>query len=204
MRNIFARQQTANAAKSLDQNSNRRINAAAPARLLTRRQALAGVTAAFAGIALGSPLRSQGQPQDAKETPAAAANKTTTFLHQETSFATSPHRLYKLLLDSKNFAAFTKMKARIDPKVGGAFSMFDGMIVGRNVELIPDQRIVQAWRPTHWDSGVYSIVKFELKPLGSETTLVLDHTGFPQGEYDHLYPGWKLRYWDPIKKYLAK
>ena len=38
----------------------------------------------------------------------------------------------------------------------------------------------------------------------SGTVTVLDHTGFPQGEYDHLYPGWKLRYWDPIKKYLAK
>src|SRR5579862_7690105 len=56
---------------------------------------------------------------------------------------------------------------------------------------------------THWDPGVYSVVKFELKPQGSGTTLILDHTGFPEGEYDSLFKGWGLRYWDPLKKYLG-
>jgi activator of Hsp90 ATPase-like protein len=64
--------------------------------------------------------------------------------------------------------------------------MFGGVIVGRNVELLPNERIAQAWRPAHWDPGVYSIVRFELKPQGSGTKVVLDHTGFLQGDYDHL------------------
>ena len=76
-------------------------------------------------------------------------------------------------------------------------------MVGRNVELIPYQRIVQAWRPTHWDAGVYSIVKFELKTQPSGAVVVLDHTGFPQGEFDSLDQGWHSHYWDPLKKYLA-
>jgi Activator of Hsp90 ATPase homolog 1-like protein len=58
------------------------------------------------------------------------------------------------------------MPANIDPAAGGAFSMFGRVIMGRNIELIPNQRIVQAWRPTRWDPGVYSIVKFELKTAG--------------------------------------
>ena len=81
--------------------------------------------------------------------------------------------------------------------------MFGGLIVGRNIELVPAQRIVQAWRPTHWDPGVYSLVKFELKPRASETTIVLDHTGFPEGDYDGLNSGWKSHYWDPLMKFLA-
>jgi uncharacterized protein YndB with AHSA1/START domain len=97
-----------------------------------------------------------------------------------------PQRIYEILRNSKQFAAFTGMPSNIDPAAGGAFSMFGGVIVGRNIELIPNQRIVQAWRPTHWDPGVYSIVKFELKPQGSGTLLILDHSGFPEGEYDHL------------------
>ena len=80
------------------------------------------------------------------------------------------------------------MPATIDATAGGAFSTFGGLIEGRNIELIPNQRIVQAWRPTHWDPGVYSIVRFELKPKGSETTVVLDHTGFPEGEFDISTP----------------
>ncbi len=58
---------------------------------------------------------------------------------------------------------------------------FGGLIEGRNIEIISNRRIVQAWRPTSWDSGVYSVVHFELKASASGTTLALDHTGFPQG-----------------------
>jgi activator of HSP90 ATPase len=77
------------------------------------------------------------------------------------------------------------------------------MIVGRNIELVSNQRIVQAWRPTHWDPGIYSIAHFEFNPRDAETTLVFDHTGFPAGEYDHLDSGWHSHYWDPLKKFLA-
>jgi activator of HSP90 ATPase len=77
------------------------------------------------------------------------------------------------------------------------------LIVGRNIELVLDQRIVQAWRPTHWDPGVYSMVKFELKPEQSATTLILDHTGFPEGDFDGLDSGWPIRYWKPLAAYLA-
>jgi hypothetical protein len=47
------------------------------------------------------------------------------------------------------------------------------------------------------------VVHFELTAASSGTALVLDHTGFPEGEFDHLDPGWYLRYWNPLKKYLA-
>ena len=93
--------------------------------------------------------------------------------------------------------------AAIDPVPGGAFSMFGGLIAGRNIELVEDRRIVQAWRPTHWDPGVYSIVHFEFKALGANSTLIFDHTGFPAGDYDHLDSGWHEHYWDPLKKFFA-
>ena len=86
---------------------------------------------------------------------------------------------------------------------GGAFITFGGLIEGRNVEIIPDQRIVQAWRPASWDSGLYSVVHFELKPSGAGTLLTLDHTGFPEG----LTTIWRMAgihsYWEPLKKYLG-
>jgi activator of HSP90 ATPase len=165
---------------------------------------IAGVAAAaLSGIAASRDVWARGQQQNPKEAPSAAANQARTSLHQEIELKALPQRIYEIILDSKQFAAFTGMPATIDPAAGGAFSMFGRMIVGRNVELIPSQRIVQAWRPTHWDPGVYSVVKFELKPQGSGTTLILDHTGFPEGEYDSLFKGWGLRYWDPLKKYLG-
>jgi activator of HSP90 ATPase len=157
-------------------------------------------------VALGSAFlrfRAMGQQPPMQQQPASAGNQTRTSLHQEIELRAPAQRIFDILLDSKQFAAFTGMPATIDPAPGGAFTTFGGMIQGRNVEIIPAQRIVQAWRPTAWDPGVYSVIRFELKPRASETTLLLDHTGFPEGDFDHLDSGWYSRYWNPLKKYLA-
>ncbi len=174
---------------------------------VTRRRALVG---AAAGVALAvSRLPVLAQQADAEQKATPSPNQTRTSLHQEIELSAPPEHIFHVLLDSKEFAAFTGMPATIDPAPGGAFNTFGGLIEGRNIEIIPNHRIVQAWRPTSWDSGVYSVVHFELKASGvpgasiNGTTLVLDHTGFPQGDFDHLDPGWHMRYWDPLKKYLA-
>ena len=127
-----------------------------------------------------------------------------TSLHQEIEVAAPPARVYAALISSKDFAAFTGMPATIEPTAGGHISLFGGLVDGRNVELVPSQRIVQAWRPVQdFPPGVYSLVKFELAASGRGTKVTLDHTGFPPGHYDHLYSGWGERYWTPIRKYLA-
>ena len=120
----------------------------------------------------------------------AQPNKSIT-IHQEIDFNTSPQLLYEALLDANQFTAFSGGQAEINREVGGAFSLFGGHIIGRNVELLPNHRIVQAWRVVTWPEGVYSIAKFELKPHGSGTQLVFDHIGFPEGLHDHLADGWE-------------
>jgi uncharacterized protein YndB with AHSA1/START domain len=125
-------------------------------------------------------------------------------IHQEARFKASPNRVYEALLDSNQHGRFTGGGAtEISREVGGRFSAFGGMIVGQNLELIPNQRIVQAWRSNSWDPGLYSVVKFDLKSEGSnETLLTLDHWGYPEGEREHLVEGWNTRYWGPLQKYL--
>ncbi|HLQ24941.1 MAG TPA: SRPBCC family protein [Acidiferrobacterales bacterium] len=125
-------------------------------------------------------------------------------IHQEVVFKASPKRIYEALTDAKQFSAFTGgAAAEISREAGGSFSCFGGMIAGRNVELLPNQRIVQAWRAGNWAAGVYSIVKFELQGQGSETRLVFDHAGFPEDQREHLEGGWQKMYWEPLKKYLT-
>lgn len=76
--------------------------------------------------------------------------------------------------------------------------MFAGQIEGVTVELAPDRRIVQAWRPIgDFAPGVYTLVRFELAKAGSEATVVLDQTGIPPGHYGHLFSGWYEHYWTP-------
>jgi activator of HSP90 ATPase len=169
---------------------------------LTRRQVVAGVAMALGSVAAGPVALGRAQAQMA-EAQSTGAEGLLTYLHQEIEIKASPQRIYDALLDSRQFAAFTGLPAEISREAGGVFSTFGGLIVGRNIELVPNLRIVQAWRPASWDPGVYSVVKFELKGEGSGTKIVLDHTGFPEGNFRHLNYGWGIRYWDPLKKFFA-
>jgi uncharacterized protein YndB with AHSA1/START domain len=140
--------------------------------------------------------------QHAPAKPGAASR--TGAIHQEIVLPVPPSRVYEALLDSTQFGAVTGMRAEIDRTTGGAFRTFNGMIEGRNVELVPDQRIVQAWRPHDWPAGVFSIVRFVLTPEGTGTRLVLTHSNFEEGEpRASLVKGWTEHYMEPLKKYFA-
>src|SRR5208282_651405 len=112
----------------------------------TRRQMIAGAAAGLASLAAGSVVRGKSSQQSMKETPSTGENAKRTSIHVDTDYQASPQRIYEALVDSKQFTAFSGLPAEIDRKEGGAFSMFKGQIVGRNIELVPNQRIVQAWR----------------------------------------------------------
>jgi activator of HSP90 ATPase len=155
---------------------------------LTRRRM--SMLIGTAGIAATTPA----QPQ---------AKKSSTSIHQEEEFKAAPTRIYEILLDGKQFGAFTADTADVQPQAGAAFRLFGGRVVGRNVELIPNQRIVQAWRPASWPAGVYSIVRFELTARGAGTMISFDHTGFPEGDFESLNAGWPRMYWEPLRKYLS-
>jgi len=131
-------------------------------------------------------------------------------------FPASRKRVYEALTDVRQFDKIVQLSGamqsgmalgrnptEISRQVGGAFTLFGGHITGRHIELAPDQRIVQAWRVVDWIPGVYSIVKFELTEQGSDTKIIFDHTGFPEGKAQHLAEGWKANYWEPLQKYLA-
>ena len=129
-------------------------------------------------------------------------------IHQEVVFKALRKRVYEALTQSKRFAQVTDFvmkgaSAEISADEGGAFSLFGGVILGRHIELVPYERIVQAWREKDWPAGSYSVVRFQLNEQGAETKLVFDHTGFPDGAAAHLAPGWWSHYWEPLQKYLG-
>jgi activator of HSP90 ATPase len=137
-------------------------------------------------------------------------------VHQEIEFKASPERLYAALTDAKLFhkavllsdAVKTGMVKSPQPAVinavaGGEFAVFGGYISGRQIELVPNVRLVQAWRSAGWAIGTYSIARFALARQGSGALLTFDHTGFPKGEAEHLAQAWKANYWRPLDAVLS-
>ena len=172
-----------------------------------RRQWLLESAIAAGAFSLG-PVRAQAAPDD-------GISRTAEAIHQEVVFKAVPKRIYDVLTDASEFQKMESLSAAakgsdlnsrpavISREPGGAFSLFGGYIVGRQIELVPNQRIVQAWRTMSWAPGQYSIARFELSAEGSSTKLVFDHTGFPVGTAEHLAEGWKSNYWEPLGKFLG-
>src|SRR5687768_15388418 len=125
-------------------------------------------------------------------------------IHQEITLASPPARVYEVLTDSARFSAMTGgAPTEISREPGGTFSCFGGMIHGRHIELVPGERIVQAWRAKPWEPGAYSMVRFTLTPEGTGTRVTLDHSAFPAGQAEHLAKGWHQNYWEPLARYLS-
>ncbi len=172
-----------------------------------RRRWIAATAVALGGIAINA-TRVLGDDTD-------GVSKTSEAIHQEPLFKASAKHIYDALTDEQQFQKVTMLSvdakgtdfatkpAVISREVGSAFSLFGGYITGRQIELVPNQRLVQAWRAGSWPAGVYSIARFELVAEGTSTKIVFDHTGFPQGDGEHLAAGWKAHYWEGLEKFLA-
>ena len=185
--------------------------------LFNRRDFPARLASFLSGLGLaGTAFASTSSPRTARLAGSEEITHTCEAIHQEVLFRASRKRVYEALTETKQFDKIVElsgvMKSGMPPgaapteighEAGGAFSLFGGYIAGRHVELVPNARIVQAWRTGSWNPGVYSIAKFELADQGYGTKLVFDHTGFPQGEAQHLAEGWKINYWEPLEKSLA-
>ena len=125
-------------------------------------------------------------------------------IKQSVAIKVNPHEVYEALMDSRKHTKFTGAKARISRKVGGTFSAHGKYIQGINLNLVPDKRIVQAWRGSDWPKGHYSIATYSLKRMKGGTRLVFTQIGVPDREYKGINQGWRDYYWKPMKEMLEK
>ncbi len=123
-------------------------------------------------------------------------------IRQTVTFKASPHDVYEALMDSKKHSEFTGSEASISRKVGGKFKIYGGEIEGENLELVPDEKIVQSWRYSDWPEGHFSKATFAFKAVPEGARLTFTQTGVPEEFYEDIRQGWHDYYWGPMKKLL--
>ena len=126
-------------------------------------------------------------------------------IRQTVEFEVPPHEVFDALMDAKRHAAFTGAKARIAPRVGGAFSVWDGYATGKTERLEKDKVIVQSWRTTDFAvDDPDSTVMFHFSRKGKGTRLIFVHSKVPDALADDIAQGWIDFYWTPMKAYFAR
>jgi uncharacterized protein YndB with AHSA1/START domain len=117
----------------------------------------------------------------------------------------SPQEIYEAWLDSLGHSEMTGGEASMSDEVGAEVSAWDGYINGRNLELIPGERIVQTWRTSEFakehDDSVISIV---LREVSGGALLTLEHSNVPDDHRSYEEGGWQSNYFEPMVVYFTR
>ena len=128
----------------------------------------------------------------------------TPLIQQSVRFPCSPRMLFELYMDSAKHSAATGQRARISRRAGGTFTAFAGMLEGRNLVVVPNRMVVQAWRSTSWkraEADSVLVLEFSKDAGGSRVDLV--HINVPPYDHQRVSQGWPKYYWKPWRAYLA-
>ena len=117
----------------------------------------------------------------------------------------APEQVFKAWMSSKGHGAMTGGTAKVTAKIGAKFSAWDGYITGKTLELVPGQRIVQAWRTTDFpEDAEDSRIEISLKKERKGTRITLVHTEVPRKQAAEYKRGWVDFYFRPMKLYFAE
>lgn len=117
-------------------------------------------------------------------------------------FAAKPSEVYEAWLDSTKHSKMIDGEAECTSTLGGTFSIWEGYIVGSNLELIPNTSIIQSWRASEFkQTDEDSRLTIHLKEVNDGTEFILEHTHIPQGQTQYKQ-GWLDYYLEPMKSYF--
>ncbi|MGL5682431.1 MAG: SRPBCC domain-containing protein [Marinifilaceae bacterium] len=108
--------------------------------------------------------------------------------------------VFSALTNPFQIALWSGYPADMQPEAGYEFSLWEGDITGKNMEVIPNKKLVQEWY--FGDTEKRSIVSIELKGTGGSTMLELRHINIPDEVYDEIVEGWKEYYLGSMKDML--
>ncbi len=121
-----------------------------------------------------------------------------------TTIPASAQEIYDAWLDSLLHSEMTGGQASMSDEIDAEVSAWDGYITGRNLELVPGERIVQSWRTTQFtDEHEDSVITVTLDEAEDGTLLTLVHNNVPEDQTSYEQGGWQEYYFEPMKRYFA-
>lgn len=113
----------------------------------------------------------------------------------------TPEEIYTALTNPITIELWTGEPAEMSTEPGSEFSMWDGSIIGKNLEFEPDKKLVQQW---YFDGQPEpSIVTIKLHKDKNGTSAELRHTNIPDADYDDFVQGWNDYYFGALQDFFS-
>lgn len=115
------------------------------------------------------------------------------------SLPATPEEVYLALTNPLTIKLWTGEEAEMSTEVGSEFSLWEGSIVGKNLEFEENKKIVQQW---YFEQEEESIVTIKLHKDGNHTSVELSHSNIPDEAYDNITEGWREAYMGSLQEYF--
>jgi activator of HSP90 ATPase len=118
------------------------------------------------------------------------------------SIPASTDDVFTALTNPVTLQLWTGEQAEMSTDPGSEFSLWDGNIVGKNLEFEPGKKIVQQWY--FGEESEESVVTILLHPKGTGTSVELQHTNIPDEDYDDITDGWDNYYFGALREFYKE
>ena len=108
-----------------------------------------------------------------------------------------PADVYNALTNQKMLEIWTGEDVVMQAEAGTEFSLWNGSISGKNLELEANTKIVQQW---YFGEEEASIVTIKLHPHKKGTSVELHHVNIPDDAYENISDGWDEDYFGALNE----
>lgn len=110
-----------------------------------------------------------------------------------------PSDIYAALTNPYTIELWSGYPAQMVALPGEEFSMWEGDITGKILELVVDKKVVQEWY--FGEAGLESIVTISISPMGGSSVVVVEHTNIPDDDFENITEGWVEYYMGAIRRF---
>jgi activator of HSP90 ATPase len=113
----------------------------------------------------------------------------------------APEEVYLALTNPATIELWSADKAEMSTEPGSEFSLWDGSIVGKNLEFEEGKKVVQQWY--FGEQPEASIVTIKLHPHKHGTSAELRHSNIPDEDYADIVEGWDTVYFGALQDFYG-
>lgn len=112
--------------------------------------------------------------------------------------------LFDMYLDPVMHQAITGLPVMVEAEAGTEFEAFDGALSGVMLQVVKPRLIVQTWRSSAFaEADPDSILILAFHAHGEQGRIDLVHLDVPAQDYENIKLGWREKYFEPWREFLA-